>query len=585
MDKDKTAVIYLRVSTAAQVNKAIDPEGYSIPAQREACELHAERLGAEIAGEYVEPGRSATTMNRPALQRLLADLPGKRPTYVIVYDLSRIARDEHDAFWLLREITGVGAKLESTQEKIDDTPVGYLMYSILSGYNAFRSRNDGAKVKEGLRRKFLAGGAAGPARIGYKNARRHVGGREVAVIEVDDDRADLVRLAFDLYATGNFTLSTLTDVLAESGLRTRETPKRPSKPMSRASVHRMLGDDFYVGTVTHNGTKLRGLHDALIDETTFERVQNVLAAHKQSGDRSHKHEHYLTGEVFRCNDCEKRLGYGRHRGRGGVYEYFSCLSRVHRGGRCGAPYLRVGEVEEAVVRYHHTITYTAEEQELLRDEIRRFATPRVDAAKKQAAIHERRLRELKAEQQKLVQLSFKELIDDEVLAAEQERISAERAQARKWNEAAVHEVREIMSALDDALALVDKTVPYAVSEPTERRLINQATHVVLAPYLEIDGDGARTIAIRGVRDPFYVEADLIVGKTPPELVNRANSDPEPGRPTLAPISRSQGSDESRLAEREGFEPSDEGKPRHTISSRARSAAPAPLRAGHSVHAR
>jgi hypothetical protein len=108
--------------------------------------------------------------------------------------------------------------------------------------------------------------------------------------------------------------------------------------MSRSSVHRMLSDDFYIGMVTHNGAKLRGIHEPLIDETTFERVQRVLAAHKASGDRSHKHEHYLIGDIFRCDECSRRLGYGRHRGRrGGVYEYFSCLSRMRRGGRCRAP--------------------------------------------------------------------------------------------------------------------------------------------------------------------------------------------------------------------------------------------------------
>src|SRR5206468_3179856 len=120
--------------------------------------------------------------------------------------------------------------------------------------------------------------------------------------------------------------------------------------MTRASVHRMLSDDFYTGIVTFEGRKLKGIHQALIEETTFERVQQVLAAHKASGDRSHKRSHYLIGAVFRCERCDKRLGYGRHRGDGGIYEYFSCLSRVHRGGRCGSPHLAVDRVEQAVGR-------------------------------------------------------------------------------------------------------------------------------------------------------------------------------------------------------------------------------------------
>jgi site-specific DNA recombinase len=127
-----TAVIYLRVSSTGQVNTAVNREGYSIPAQREICQRHAETLGATVVREYVEPGRSATTTNRPRLQEMLGDLGSLKPDYVIFYDLSRSARDEFDAFWLLREITGHGAKLESTQEAIDDSAEGMLKFTISS---------------------------------------------------------------------------------------------------------------------------------------------------------------------------------------------------------------------------------------------------------------------------------------------------------------------------------------------------------------------------------------------------------------------------------------------------------------------
>lgn len=75
-----TAIIYLRVSSSGQVNRGTDPEGYSIPGQREATSLRCEHLGATIAREYVEYGVSGKTTKRPALQQLLADLPSLRPT-------------------------------------------------------------------------------------------------------------------------------------------------------------------------------------------------------------------------------------------------------------------------------------------------------------------------------------------------------------------------------------------------------------------------------------------------------------------------------------------------------------------------
>ena len=58
MSAVKRAVIYLRVSSAGQVNTDYDPEGLSIPAQREACKRYAERHGAVVVREYVEPGVS-----------------------------------------------------------------------------------------------------------------------------------------------------------------------------------------------------------------------------------------------------------------------------------------------------------------------------------------------------------------------------------------------------------------------------------------------------------------------------------------------------------------------------------------------
>src|SRR5689334_19867123 len=86
-----TAVLYLRVSSSGQMNKDYDPEGYSIPGQREAGTRRAELLGAEVVGEYVEYGVSGRKAhNRPELQRMLGDIRLIKPTYVIVYDLSRL---------------------------------------------------------------------------------------------------------------------------------------------------------------------------------------------------------------------------------------------------------------------------------------------------------------------------------------------------------------------------------------------------------------------------------------------------------------------------------------------------------------
>ena len=66
------AVLYIRVSSSQQADKDYDPEGFSIPAQREACARKAPSLGLQVVDEFVDRGESGKTANRPGLQAMLA---------------------------------------------------------------------------------------------------------------------------------------------------------------------------------------------------------------------------------------------------------------------------------------------------------------------------------------------------------------------------------------------------------------------------------------------------------------------------------------------------------------------------------
>ena len=428
-------------------------------------------------------------------------------------------------------------------------------FTVMAGVNAFRSRGDAEKVKLGLQRKHQDGGSFGPARLGYLNVREPVGERQVAGIAVDHDRAPLVKLAFDLAATGDQTISSITEVLDDAGLRTRPTPKRPSRPLSRSQVHRILRDDFYVGVVTLNGVKRDGRHEALIDRETFDRVQAVLSAHRKSGDRSHKHEHYLRGSLH-CT-CGRRLGYGRHRSKSGAYyEYFSCLSRVTRDGRCGAPYFAVDRVERAIERHYGTLLLPKREQDALRSAVQDYAEAKTAVARREAARHSRRLRELTAQQQKLLQLYYRGTVGEDVLEAEQQRIGSEREKARKASASAAHDVHDLLEALDDALKLVDaETVPYRSASPVGRRMINQALYkrlIVSSP------------------DDVQAESPLLEHLVPLARELAAVGAPtgnEPGNDT-DPVLGGRCSYFDQMAEREGFEPSRRVNPAHAISNRA-----------------
>jgi site-specific DNA recombinase len=428
------------------------------------------------------------------------------------------------------------------------------LFAIMAGVNAFRSRGDAEKVKMGHERKFADGGTNGLARVGYLNIRENVEGREVAAIAADPERADFIKLAFELAKTGEHTLTTITEVLEDAGFRTRATRARASHPVSRSQIHRILRDD-YLGIVTRDGVKRRGRHPALIDQETFDRVQEVLTANRASGDRFHKHNHYLKGSIF-CV-CGKRLGYGRHRGKlGGIYEYFSCLSRMRRGERCAAPYFPVESTERAIIRRYTRETLTPSQREGVRRDLRAYVETKAEVARRESARHNRRLRELTAQQQKLVQLFYNGGVSEEVLKAEQERIKTESAQAKKWATAAKREVEDVMQALNDALALLDDNhVLYETLNTFCRRLVNQAIFrrlIIRDPdtveaerttlydqiaQLAQDHQDAKKAAQTGHKRP----------RTARNKARRPQDDP-------GPFSRGRGSDENDMAGATGLEP-------------------------------
>ncbi len=533
-----TAVIYLRVSSSGQVNKGSDPEGYSIPAQRQVCRDYATQLKADVVREYVEPGHTGTNVNRPAMQRLLGDLDELKPDYVIFYDLSRICRNDFDAQWLWREITDKhGALIQSTRERVDSSPSGRLTYSIMAAVNAMRSRDDAEKVKMGLRRKHATGGTNGKAPIGYLNVRRRELGRDIRVVEIDPERAPLVRMAFECYASGQYSLTAITELLDAAGLRTPMTAKRPAKALGRSAVYRILRDDYYIGTVTYEGVKNPdGNHPPLIDQARFERVQEILRAHALSGERSQKHEQYLKGTVF-CGNCGSRLLFSPVTGNGGRYEYFSCQGRRRPGIACRARHLRVDEVEAAVERYYlEHVGLTAVDQQSVRKAVTEYAERKQAIAQREGQRATRRIEALKKEQQRLIQLSYRDLVDDDVLAAEQERIKGERAQAEKWATAATRDTQQILEALDTALRLLDKPgEAYLRASPVTRRMFNQAifekllvddgdvTEAANTPWVDGMGDLARALRNESERrETAGVEAAAPIRKR-----SRARNDHDP----------------------------------------------------------
>ncbi len=115
------AVIYLRVSTKEQAAKDESGEGYSIPAQREACLRHIAERGWNLAGEFTDAGESARTADRPMLKAMLRRVAEGGIGAVVVHKIDRLARsmEDHVAIRAALRHAGVQAGLGHREHRGD----------------------------------------------------------------------------------------------------------------------------------------------------------------------------------------------------------------------------------------------------------------------------------------------------------------------------------------------------------------------------------------------------------------------------------------------------------------------------------
>jgi site-specific DNA recombinase len=211
-------------------------------------------------------------------------------------------------------------------------------------------------------KKAKNGGTLGRAPLGYLNIFDRSEGREIRTVILDPERAPLVRLAFELYVTGNYTLADLSDELYDRGLRTRPITRFPAKEVSISKLSDMIRDRHYIRYVTYKGEEIKGRYEALVDDALFERVQEVIESRGVSGERRRTHHHYLKGSLFcgRCKraDITQRMIIQRTvNPRGTEYFYFFCRNRQE--GTCDAPHIGIAYIEEAVEQHYARVRFSA----------------------------------------------------------------------------------------------------------------------------------------------------------------------------------------------------------------------------------
>src|SRR3954469_9372765 len=207
------AVIYVRISTKEQT------ENLSLPTQLKACEDYCDRQAFHVLARFREEGESAKTADRTELQKLLQFCRKNKGAvhFVIVYNLTRFARDKYDHFALRAHLKSLGISLRSATEPIDDTSTGKLMEGVLAAVAQFDNDCRSDRTRAGMKAALELGRWTFLAPLGYLNAHRSTGRSLIS----DPERAPLVRRAFQDFATGRLTKHEVRNNVTALGLTTR----------------------------------------------------------------------------------------------------------------------------------------------------------------------------------------------------------------------------------------------------------------------------------------------------------------------------------------------------------------------------
>ena len=473
----KKAFVLLRVSSSGQTRRAGAEEGYSIEMQRDTCQRKALELDAEIADEWVAPAESASRGFYKTLTEMIAALKARGDiAYVIVYKLERFARDELTDFAAYAEIKQAGAELVSATETIDGTPQGMLMHGILASINAYYSRDLAQKITDGRATKAKLGGTPGRTPLGYVNVKKWEGANDIRTVEIDPERAPHIQWAFQAYATGEWGLKALLKELHKRGLRTKPTPKRQPGKVGLTTLNELLCNPYYIGKVMFRGVEYEGNHPRLIPRELFERVQQVLTAHRLSGDRAPKHSHYLKGSVY-CGLCGRRLIFTKCTGRrGDRFDYFVCSGR-HKEKSCSLPYLPVHKVEHFVTRYYESqikidAARVAELEPRLIEQFERL----VGYRQHEVVRCQKEVDDILAQRQQLVEKHFEnpKAIPLDVLEVRQTELSRRLEGAEKKLAMAGGNIERANDGLEAARRLLQRSSDsYREVDAQTRRLLNQ----------------------------------------------------------------------------------------------------------------
>jgi site-specific DNA recombinase len=312
----KPAVIYARVSSKEQ-----EREGFSIPAQLKLLRDYAIRNDFSVVKEFVDIETAKTSGRQNFDQMVQFFTKNRHCRVVLVEKTDRLYRNFRDAVTLEDLDLEIHLVKEGQVISKDAKSQAKLIHGMQLVLARNYIENLREEVKKGMREKAEQGIYPGRAPLGYQNNRAD------RTIEVHPENAALVHRIFELYASGRYSLSQLKKaVQTENG-----------KHISRAYLHTILTNPFYVGSFLWGGNLYRGSHPCFIEVDLHEHVQGGLRGHNKPKYR--KQEFAFRG-LLHCAQDHCAITAERKKQK---YVYYRCTG--YRG-KCTTPRFTEPEMAE-----------------------------------------------------------------------------------------------------------------------------------------------------------------------------------------------------------------------------------------------
>jgi len=333
------SAIYTRKSS----EEGLDMEFNSLDAQREACEAYVASQRAEgwaaIRERYDDGGFSGGTLERPALQHLLADIEAGLVDVVVVYKIDRLSRSLMDFARLVEVLDRNNVTFVSvTQSFNTTTSMGRLTLNILLSFAQFEREVIGERIRDKVAASRKCGmWMGGVVPLGYRVENRK--------LIVDEAEAATVRMIFERFvAIGSATV--LARAMVAEGVRNKR-----GRPIDKGFIYKLLNNRVYVGEAVHKGAAYPGQHAAIVDRDLWDKAHGTLrqsprlrAANTRSQDPA-----LLKGIIFTEAGAAMTPTATRKGTR--LYRYYTSMDliRSRAGENAGPRRLPAGMVEAAVV--------------------------------------------------------------------------------------------------------------------------------------------------------------------------------------------------------------------------------------------